>query len=107
MGAMSAEYRNSGVVVATDGSLKSDGAMGAAFVALGDRLPSCSAAVFGRPMSIRPEMTAILMAVEACPTHEDLTILTDSLSSIRLLQNLQRVDFRPWLHSHPVRSIAE
>ena len=45
-GPVGAAYLQEGVVVATDGALKHDGAMGAAFVALGDRVPASSAAVF-------------------------------------------------------------
>jgi hypothetical protein len=46
---MASGYAYAGVVVATDGSLEHDGAMGAAFVqvALGDRVPARSVAVFG------------------------------------------------------------
>ena len=54
---MDAAYRCEGVVVATDGSLKLDGAMGAAFIALGDKVPACSMHVFGSEMSIRPELS--------------------------------------------------
>jgi hypothetical protein len=49
----------SGIVVATDGSLKKCGAMGAAFVAKDGKVPALSAAVFGQPSSIRPELTGI------------------------------------------------
>lgn len=99
-------YSLNGITVATDGSLKHDGAMGAAFIPLTADMAPRGSTVFGSAMSIRPELTAILMAVEACPCSQHLNILTDSLSSIRLLQNLQRTDFPLWLHGHPMRQIA-
>ncbi len=40
-------YRNDCIIVATDGSLKDDGSMGAAFVSMGERIPAHSVAVFG------------------------------------------------------------
>jgi hypothetical protein len=52
--------------------------MGAAFVALGNRVPARSMAVFGSEMSVRPELTGIALALEYCPAEEDLAILTDS-----------------------------
>ncbi len=45
------------------------------------RLPARSASVFGQPSSIRPELTEFTLALEACPGEEDLSVLTDSLSS--------------------------
>ena len=81
--------------------------MGAAFVSLQGKLPPKSAAVHGSKLSMRPEMVAILMAVETCPPDTALTILTDSLSSIDLLQDLQREDFTVWIYHHPFRCIVE
>jgi hypothetical protein len=69
--------------VAIDGSLKTNGAMGAAFVAKDSRLAERSVAVLGPPSSIRPELTGIALALEACPQEEELTILTDCLSAMR------------------------
>ena len=63
-GPVGAAYSKEGVIVATDGTLKHDGAMGAAFVALGDWVPASSAAVFGSETSIRPELTGLVMALE-------------------------------------------
>jgi hypothetical protein len=57
--------------VATDGSLKKNGIMGAAMVAKDGRLASRSVAVFGQPSSIRPELTGIALAVEDCPREEE------------------------------------
>ena len=85
----------------TDGALKHEGAMGAAIVAQGDRVPARSAAVFGLEASIRPELTGLAMALEECPVQEDLTLLTDSKSSMDLLQSMQRVDFLLRLYRHP------
>ncbi len=93
MGPVGAAYTRSGVMVAADGSLKKNGAMGAAYVAKDNRLPSRSAAVLGQPSSIRPELTGIALALEDCPGKEDLNIITDSLSSMRLLKNMQRQVF--------------
>ena len=99
-GSVGAAYLKEGVVVATDGSLKHDGAMGVAFVALGDKVPACSAGVFGSEASIQPELTGLAMALEECPVQEDLTLLIDSKSSMDLLQSMQRVDFPLWLYRH-------
>ena len=38
------------------------------------------AAVFGQAASIRPELTAIIVALEDSPGDEELTLLTDSES---------------------------
>ena len=77
-GPVGAAYSKEGVVVATDGALMNDGAMGAAFVALGDKVPACSAVVFGSEASIRLELTGLAMALEECPVQEDPTLLTGS-----------------------------
>jgi hypothetical protein len=79
--------------------------MGAAYVVKDNRLPSGSVAVFGQPSSIRPELTGIALAREDCPGKEDLNIITDSLSSMRLLQNMQRHDFPLQLYRHTVRQL--
>lgn len=104
-GPVGAAYLKEGLVVATDGALKHDGAMGAAFVALGDRVPARSVAVFGTEASIRPELTGLALALEECSYQEDLTVLTDSKSSMDLLQSMQRVDFPLWLYRHPARQL--
>ena len=105
LGPAGTAYTRSGIVVATDGSLRSDGSMGAAMVAKDDRLPARSVAVFGQPSSLLPELTGIAMPLENCPGEEDLNILTDSLSSMRLLKSMQRGDFPLSLHRHPVRQL--
>jgi hypothetical protein len=79
--------------------------MGAAYVAKDSRLPSYSVVIFGQPSSIRPELTGITLALEDCPGKEDHNIITDSLSSMRLLKNMQRQDFPLQLHRHTVRQL--
>ena len=79
--------------------------MGAAVVAKDGRMQARSAAVFGQPSSIRPELTGIALALEGCPTEEDLNILTDRLSSMRLLMGMQRRDLPLSLHRHSVRQL--
>ncbi len=73
-------YSLSGLVAATDGSLKKNGSMGAAYVSIGGRLPPQSVSVFGQPSSVRPELTGIAMVLKDCPDEEDLNILTVQLS---------------------------
>lgn len=57
---------------------------------MGDRVPAGSVAVFGSETSIRPELTGLTLALEKCPVEENLTVLTDSKSSMELLQSMQR-----------------
>jgi hypothetical protein len=109
LGPVGAAYTRRGIVVATDGSLKKSGVMGAAYVAKDNRLPSRIVEVFqvgpGQPSSIRPELTGIALAglaLEDCPGEEDLNIITDSLSSMRLLKSMQRQDFPLQLYRHTV-----
>jgi hypothetical protein len=64
---MASAYAYEGVVVATDGS--HDRAMRAAFVALGNRVPARSVAMFGSEMSVGPELTGIALALEYCPAE--------------------------------------
>ena len=60
--------------------------MGAAMVPMGTRIQARSVAVFGSASSLRPELTGITLALD-CPQDEDLNILTDSLSSMLLLNS--------------------
>jgi hypothetical protein len=105
-------YTNNGIVVPTNRSLKRDGSMGAVMVAKDYRLPARSVAVFGQPSSLRPELSGIALALEDCPGQEDLSVLTDSLSAMRLLKSMQREDSladalaSEAAESDPVRSIA-
>ena len=98
-------YRYPGIVVATDGSLKDDGRMGAAFVSMGGRVPARSVAVVGAPSSTRPELTGIALALEESLPGEDLTILTDSLVAMTNLYSLRRADFPLSLHRNPCRQL--
>ncbi len=43
--------------------------------------------------------------MEDCPREEDLNILTDSLSAMKLLSSMQRKDFPLSLYRHPVRQL--
>ena len=104
-GPAAAAYAQSGIVVATDGSLRKNGAMGAAFVSKDNRLPARSVAVFGQPASIRPELAGLALPLEDCPLEEELSILTDSKSSMDLLKALQRTDFPLWIRGHPARQL--
>jgi hypothetical protein len=76
---MASVYAYKGVVVATDRLLKHYGAMGAACVALDNRVLASSLAVLGLEMPVRPELTGIALALEFCPAEKDLAILTDSM----------------------------
>ena len=91
--------------MATDGSLKDDGRMGAAFVSMGDRILARSVAVFGSACSTRPELTAIALALEESLPREDLTILTDSLVAMTALFSLRRADFPLSLHHNACRQL--
>jgi hypothetical protein len=68
--------------------------MGAAVVAKEVRMQARSVTVFGQPSSIRQELAATAIAqaaaLEGCPAEEDLNILADSLSSVRLLMGMQQ-----------------
>ena len=105
LGPAGAAFRNQGIVVGSDGSLRRDGAMGAAYASRNSEMPARSVAVYGSPSSARPEMTAINMACQDCPTDTDLTVLTDSLSCMQMLKSLQRRDFPLWLYRHPNRQL--
>ena len=86
-------YAQGGLIVATDGSVRKDGSMGAgACWSRPIRLPF-SSAVHGPPKSIFPELAGLAIAVERSPLDEDLTILTDSKISLQLLRGMQRQDF--------------
>jgi ribonuclease HI len=94
-----------GIIIATDGSLKDDGSMGAAIVSLGERVPAKSVAVFGSASSTRPELTAIALALEQCPSTANLTILTDSQDSLTALSHSRRADFPLNLYRNPARQL--
>jgi hypothetical protein len=52
------------------------------------------------PLPYGRNWQGIALAIEVCPSEEDLTILTDSLSAVRLLQSMQRKDFPLLLYRH-------
>ncbi len=89
------------LVSATDGSLKDDGRMGAAFVSIGGRVPARSVAVVGAASSTRPELTGIALALEESLPEEDLTILTDSLVAMttQALFSMRRAYYPLSLHT--------
>jgi hypothetical protein len=68
--------------------VKEDGRMGAAYVALDDRIPARAFVVQGPPSSMRSELSAMDELVADSPGHMDLTILTDSLAGIQKLESL-------------------
>jgi hypothetical protein len=105
LGPAGAAYQHRGIVVATDGSFKRCGSMGTSFVTKDGRLPARSVAVLGQPFSILPELTGIALAIEACPSEEDLTILTDSLRAMLLLHSMQWKDFPLSLYRHSVKQL--
>ena len=82
-----------------------DGWLGAEGVAKYGRMQARGVAVFGQPSSIRPELTGIALVLEGCPAEEDLSILTDSLSSMRLLVSMQQSDLPLNLYHHSVRQL--
>ncbi len=76
--------------------------MGAVLVAKDSSLSARSVAVIGHPSSLLQERTVIALELEDCPGKEDLNILTNSLSFMRLLKSMQRGGFPLPLHQHPV-----
>ena len=90
-----------GTIIATDGAVKEDGSMGAAYVALSNRIPARSFVVLGPPSVMRAELSGLDQAIADAPAQEDLTLLTDSASSIKKLMHMQRRDFAEWLYDHP------
>ena len=95
------------VIVATDGAVKSDGRRGTAYVSLGNRLQARSFVVLSPPSAILVNLSALDQAVADAPADEDLTVLTDSLTSLQKLQNLQRRNWPEWLHCHPEQVLLE
>ena len=91
-------------VAATNGAGKEDGRMGAAYVSLSDKLPARSFVVLGPPSAMRAELSALDQVVSDAPAHDELTVLTDNLSSMQKLQDMQRRDFSEWLTVAPQSS---
>lgn len=98
LGAQGSLYDRSGVLAATDGSVKKDGTMGAGVCWSRPDLAPCSFEVHGPPKSIVPELAALAAALARAPADEDLTILTDSKSALQMLRGMQRRDFPVFLH---------
>ena len=74
-------------------------------MSLNNRVALHGVAVFCPVASIRPELTAIIVALEDSPGDEELTLLTDSESLMMLLQSTQRRDFPLWLYRHTPRQL--
>ncbi len=81
-------------VVATDGSLKSNGQMGAALVGFEPDPLEHFEPMEGDPNIVRAELQAILAAVLMSPKGRPLIILTDSATALRRLQNCKHTTFR-------------
>ena len=107
LGPGGASLNYSGTIIATDGAVKAEGSMGAAYVALGNRIPSRSFVVLGPPSAMRSELSGLDQALADTLAENDLTLLTDSLSSITKLMSMQRQDFPEWLHGHPEKILLE
>ena len=61
--------------------------------------------MLGSASSTRPELTGIALALEASPSDEDVTILTDSLVAMTTLFSLRRADFPLSLHHNACRQL--
>lgn len=107
LGASGHLYDRSGVIAATDGSVKKDGSMGAGVSWSRQDLAPISFEVHGSPKSIIPELSGLAVAADRAPMDEDLTILTDSKSALLLLQGMQRQDFPVFLHRRAERRLLE
>ena len=92
-GPMSKYYGRPGVIAATDGSVQEDGAMGAAATALHCAFEDKLVGISGNGSSTATEMVGLSAAVNASPGDLGLTILTDSLTTLRNLQRRQCRDF--------------
>ena len=90
-------YDPTTLVIATDGSLQVDGTMGAAATTLSDDYKEEMTGVGGSPSSTLAEMVALQLAtdiVKVAPNDSDVVILTDSLTSLSILDSSQRSDFQ-------------
>ena len=92
-GPMSKYYNRQGVIAATDGSVQEDGAMGAAATAIDAVFDDQIVGINGKGSSTTAEMVGLSLAVEVSPNDQQLTVFTDSLSSLQNLQRRQRKDF--------------
>ena len=98
-------YKLPGLVVATDGSVRADGRMGCAAIFLDDTCSDLMQSVSGEPSSTTAELSALLIAVNSCPLDKQLTMLTDSLTSLQNLISMRRSDFCRDLRLHPQRQL--
>ena len=58
----------------------------------------------GPALSNAAELSALDQVVSDAPAHDELTVLTDNLSSMQKLQDMQRRDFSEWLTVAPQSS---
>ena len=90
-------YLDSPLIIATDGSVQLDGCMGAAATSLDDAVPERLRGVGGNPSSTLAELSALQLAADMARERQAskrVTILTDSLTSLSILEDRQRQDFR-------------
>jgi hypothetical protein len=85
---------HAGVVVATDGSVKEEGRMGAAYVALDNRLPPRSFVVLGPPSSMRGELSGIDAAVADAPGEDGRGLVARDIGGDRDRPATRRLDSR-------------
>ena len=81
--------------------------MGASVCWSKPELASFQCEVHGPPKSIAPELVGIAAAPMLAPLEEDLTILTDSKSSLLQLKGMQRGNFPIFLHRRAERRLLE
>ena len=96
-----------GLVVATDGSVRKDGGMGAGACWSTPKIAPVSVTVHGPVKSIVPELTGLAVAAEGSPLDQDLTVLTDSKASLQLLRGMQREDFPCYCHGRTELPLLE
>ena len=93
-GIAAAHYRSNRFLIATDGSVQADGSMGAAATTRSASSREAQEAVRGPPSSTAAELVALRLATGIVEDQKDVTILTDSLSSLHYLDNRKKADFQ-------------
>jgi len=93
-------YETAKYVAGSDGSVSQGDCLGFANVWLNESLPTSYGTSEGMPSSQKVELAGILAAVSAPPLHEDVAVCTDSLSSLQLLNAMQRADFPLEIRTH-------
>ena len=91
-------YDSDSILIATDGSVQNDGTMGAAATMWQDASPDKLVGIKGNASSTSAELVALKLAVSIIPEHTPkVTILSDSLSSISILNRRKIVDFQRFM----------